>query len=120
MFLTTATVLCTLDPISMLGATDQGWLPMERTFLAASVLAVSLTTILLWSRLRWALPLVVSAYFVFGFYQAWKLSSTIRSENYAGPAVLVFLVFVDFCPFVAAAVTAAWGREFCERAAHIG
>ena len=118
--LTVATVLCALEPLAMLDATDQGWLPTEQAFLAASVSALVLTTILLWSRIRWALPLAVAAYFVFGFYHAWKIYGTIRSENYSGPVVLVLLVFIGICPFAAALVAAAWGKEFCERATHAG
>jgi hypothetical protein len=118
--LTVATVLCTIDPLSMLGAANQGWLPMEQTFLASSVAALILATILLWGRVRWVLPLVVAAYFVFGVYHAWKIYGTIRSENYSGPAVLVLLIFIGLCPFVAALVAAAWGGEFCYRTKHAG
>jgi hypothetical protein len=118
--LTVATVVCALEPLSMLGATDQGWFPMEPTFLAASVGALVLATVLLWSRVRWALPLAVVAYFVFGCYHAWKIYGTIRSKNYSSPAMLVLLVFIGLCPFVAALVAVVWGGEFCERAKHAG
>ena len=118
--LTVATVVCALQPLAMLGATDQGWLSKEQTFLVASVAALILTTILIWLRIRWALPLAVAAYFVFGFYHAWKIYGTIRSENYSGPAMLVLLVFIGLCPFVSALAAAAWGREFCERTKHAG
>jgi len=81
--LTVATVLCALEPLSMLDATDQGWLPMEQGLLAASVGALVIASVLLWSRVRWALPLVVVAYFVFGCYHAWKIYGTIRRTKSA-------------------------------------
>ena len=118
--LTVATVLCALERFAMLGATDQVWLPKEQAFVVASVAALVLTTILVWSRVRWVLPLAVAAYFVFGFYHAWKIYGTIQSDSYSGPAVLVLLLFIGLCPFVAALVAAAWGREFCERTKHAG
>jgi|GEM_PF-2461307 len=118
--LTVGTVLCAFEPLAMLGATDQEWLPTEQTFLVASAAALILTTVLFWWRLRWALPRAVTAYLVFGFYHAWKIFGTIRSENYSGPAVLVLLVFIGLCPFAAALVAATWGREFCRRTTQAG
>jgi hypothetical protein len=115
-----ATVVCALEPLSMLGATDQGWLPMEQTFLAASVGALVLATVLLLWRVRCVLRFAVAAYLIFGSYHAWKIYGTVRSENYSGPPVLVLLLFIGLCPFVAALVAAAWGGEYCERTKHAG
>ena len=63
---TLATVLCTLEPLSMLSATHQYWLPMEDPFLALCGVTLIIATILLWSRFAWVLPIVVPAYLVFG------------------------------------------------------
>jgi len=117
--LTAASLLCIVDPLSRLGATDQNWLPMEREFLIASSTGLVLATVLLWARVRLALVPAVVAHLVFGSYLAWLIIGTIRSENYSGPVVLVFLVCMGLCPFLAAFAAAVWSRDFFERGRHL-
>jgi len=113
--LTAASLLCIVDPLSRLGATDQNWLPMEREFLIASSTGLVLATVLLWARVRLALVPAVVAHLVFGSYLAWLIIGTIRSENYSGPVVLVFLVCMGLCPFLAAFAAAIFlnGGDIC-------
>jgi hypothetical protein len=115
--LTGASVLCAFEPLSMLSATDQSWLPMERGFLIAIFIALVITTLLLWSRVRWAVAPTVAAHAVFGCYFAWLIIGTIRSQNYSGPVIAVFLVCMALCPFLAALTAALWGRKLCQRSA---
>jgi hypothetical protein len=110
-----ATVLCALQPLSIIGATDQSWLPMEQAFLAATVGVLILSTALLWARIRSAPALTVAAYLVFGIYHVGKIWGTMRAENYKGTAVLALLVFIGLCPFVAAIAAATWGGQFCRK-----
>ena len=117
--LTAASILCAFEPLSMLGATDQSWLPMERGFLIVISIALVITTLLFWARVRWALAPAVAAHVVFGSYLAWLIAGTIRSQNYSGPVVLVFLVCMGLCPFLAALVAAVWSREFYQRRTNV-
>jgi hypothetical protein len=117
--LTAASILCAFEPLSMLGATDQSWLPMERGFLVATFIALVVTTLLLWARVRWALVPAVAAHVIFGSYLAWLIAGTIRSQNYSGTAVLVFLICMGLCPFLAALAAAVWGREFYQRRTNV-
>ena len=117
--LTAASILCAFEPVSMLGATDQSWLPMERGFLVVIFVALVVATLLLWARVRWALVPAISTNVVFGTYLAWLITGTIRNQNYSGTAVLVFLVCMGLCPFLAALAAAVWGREFCERRTNV-
>jgi hypothetical protein len=111
--LTGASILCALEPLSMLGATSQDWLPGERTFVLVSAGALFASVGLLWAKVRWSLVITVSALIIFGLYQARWIFGTIQSANYDGFAILVFLLFMLSCPFAAAVVVALWGRDFC-------
>jgi len=60
--LTAASVLFAMEPLSRLGAADQSWFRMEQDFLVITFVVLVITTLLLWSRVRWVLvPSIGSA-----------------------------------------------------------
>jgi hypothetical protein len=107
-----ASVLCALEPLSMLGTTDQDWVRGEQVFVVVLAGVLFTSVALFWAKARWILAITVSSLVVFGLYEARRIFGTIYNGNYDGLLILVFLLLMGFCPFTAAVAVAVWGRRF--------